>query len=81
MPVNYYIIPQTAGPYSRSNPQMPMYVDEIRCNWTGHPVPGFDFFNNMPLKSLCRVYPCANRIAAYRRITSYNVCYTKLLRP
>jgi len=44
MPVNYYIIPQTAGPYSVSNPQMPMYVDEIQCNWSGHPVPGFDFF-------------------------------------
>jgi hypothetical protein len=25
-----------AGPYSRTNAQRPMYVDEIRCNWTGH---------------------------------------------
>lgn len=38
MPEAYYIIPMVAGPYSRANPQRPMYVDEIRCNWTGHPV-------------------------------------------
>jgi hypothetical protein len=34
----YYIIPMVAGPYSRENPQRPDYVDEIRCNWTGHNV-------------------------------------------
>ena len=38
MPEAYYIIPMVAGPYSRTNPQRPMYVDEIRCNWTGHNV-------------------------------------------
>lgn len=38
MPVGYYIIPMVSGPYSRENPQRPMYVDEIRCNWTGHNV-------------------------------------------
>lgn len=36
MPVRYYIIPVVAGPYNRGNPQRPDYVDEIRCNWTGH---------------------------------------------
>ena len=38
MPEAYYIIPMVAGPYSRENKQRPMYVDEIRCNWTGHNV-------------------------------------------
>lgn len=38
MPVGYYIIPMVAGPYSEENPQRPAYVDEIRCNWTGHAV-------------------------------------------
>ena len=38
MAVGYYIIPMIAGPYSRTNPQRPNYVDEIRCNWTGHSV-------------------------------------------
>lgn len=36
MPVAYYLIPMVAAPYSRTNPQRPQYVDEIRCNWTGH---------------------------------------------
>lgn len=36
--IGYYIIPMVAGPYSRANPQRPMFVDEIRCNWSGHPV-------------------------------------------
>lgn len=27
-----------AGPYSRTNAQRPDYVDQIRCNWTGHNV-------------------------------------------
>ena len=36
MPVSYYLIPMVAGPYSRINHQRPDYVDEIRCNWTGH---------------------------------------------
>ena len=38
MPIGYYLIPMVAGPYSRTNPQRPAYVDEIRCNWTGHNV-------------------------------------------
>lgn len=38
MPEAYYIIPMVAGPYSRTNPQRPQYVDEIACNWTGHNV-------------------------------------------
>jgi hypothetical protein len=38
MPVAYYIIPMTEPPYSRQNPQRPQYVDEIKCNWVGHPV-------------------------------------------
>jgi hypothetical protein len=38
MPVQYYIIPMVSPPFSRQNPQRPDYVDEIRCNWTGHHV-------------------------------------------
>jgi hypothetical protein len=38
MPEAYYIIPMTTAPYSRTNPQRPMYVDEIACNWSGHNV-------------------------------------------
>lgn len=38
MPEAYYVIPMTTAPYSRENPQRPMYVDEIACNWTGHNV-------------------------------------------
>jgi len=38
MAIGYYIIPMVAGPYSRENPQRPDYVNEIRCNWTGHNV-------------------------------------------
>jgi hypothetical protein len=38
MPEVYYLIPMVAGPYSRENPQRPDFVDEIRCNWTGHNV-------------------------------------------
>lgn len=38
MPEAYYIIPMVAGPYSRANPQRPDYVDEIKCNWSGHNV-------------------------------------------
>ena len=38
MPIAYYLIPMVAGPYSRTNPQRPMYVDEIACNWSGHNV-------------------------------------------
>ena len=28
-----------------------------------------------------KVFPCALRPVPFARITSYNVCYTKLLRP
>jgi hypothetical protein len=38
MTVGYYIIPMTEPPYSHTNPQRPQYVNEIRCNWTGHNV-------------------------------------------
>jgi len=38
MPEAFYIIPMVAGPYSITNQQRPMYVDTIRCNWTGHNV-------------------------------------------
>ena len=38
MPEAFYIIPMVVGPYSPANPQRPMYVDEIKCNWTGHNV-------------------------------------------
>lgn len=44
MPVGYYIIPAVPGPYSRQNPMRPQYVDEIRCNWTGYPVPSLAIF-------------------------------------
>lgn len=44
MPEAYYIIPMVAGPYSRTNPQRPDYVDEIRCNWTGHNVDEFGVY-------------------------------------
>jgi hypothetical protein len=33
-----------AGPYSRENKQRPMYVDEIRCNWTGHNVDELGYY-------------------------------------
>jgi hypothetical protein len=38
MPILYYMIPMVAGPYGRTNPQRPQYVDEIACNWSGHNV-------------------------------------------
>jgi len=38
MPVAYYIVPMVTGPYSRTNPQRPQFVDEIACNWSGHNV-------------------------------------------
>lgn len=38
MPELYYMIPMVAGPYGRTNPQRPQYVDEIACNWSGHNV-------------------------------------------
>ena len=48
MPVAYYIIPMVAGPYSRGNGQRPDYVDEIRCNWTGHNIDDYGIY-------LCKV--------------------------
>ena len=44
MPVYYYLVPMSAPPYSRENPQRPLYMDEIRCNWTGHPLEGFGYY-------------------------------------
>ena len=38
MPIGYYLIPMVDPPYSRENKQRPQYVDEIRCNWSGHNV-------------------------------------------
>ena len=43
MPEAYYIIPMVPGPYGvfpnlTVNMKRPEYVDEIRCNWTGHPI-------------------------------------------
>jgi len=56
MPVGYYLIPMTSGPYSRANPQRPQYVDEIRCNWTGHNVDLFTLF-------VCKVNTTAEKHA------------------
>jgi hypothetical protein len=39
MPEAYYIIPIVPPPYSVGHGERPAYVDEIRCNWTGHPAP------------------------------------------
>src|SRR5512139_2356057 len=44
MPVAYYLIPMVAGPYSPENKQRPDYVDEIRCNWTGHNVDALSIY-------------------------------------
>jgi len=44
MPEAYYLIPMSSPPYSRENPQRPLYVDEIRCNWTGHNVDEFGYY-------------------------------------
>jgi hypothetical protein len=42
MPIGHYIIQMTAPPYSRATPQAPLYMDELRTNWSGYPLFGFD---------------------------------------
>lgn len=42
--VAYYIIPMVTGPYTKESPNRPQYVDEIRCNWTGHNVDSLGVF-------------------------------------
>ena len=37
MTVGYYIIPIAPPPYGPGNGERPLYVDAIRCNWTGQP--------------------------------------------
>lgn len=44
-------------PYSLSNPQRPDYVDEIKCNWTGHNVDALGVF-------VCKVNTTAQKHAA-----------------
>lgn len=44
MPEAYYFIPMVSGPYNRSNPQRPDYVDEIRANWVGHNVDSLGYY-------------------------------------
>ena len=54
MPVQYYIIPPTAPPYSEAAPQEPQYVSEIRCNHIPYYLPSFNQFlvmvNTTPAK-------------------------------
>lgn len=44
MSIHYYLVPMSAPPYSRENPQRPLYMDDIRCNWTGHPLNGLGYY-------------------------------------
>lgn len=44
MPIGYYLIPMVDPPYSRENKQRPQYVDEIRCNWSGHNVDELGYY-------------------------------------
>lgn len=36
--IKCFLVPMTEPPYSRQNPQRPMYMDELRINWTGSPL-------------------------------------------
>lgn len=36
--IKCFLVPMTEPPYSRQNPQKPMYMDELRINWTGSPL-------------------------------------------
>lgn len=56
MPVAYYLVPMEPGPYSRTNKQRPQFMDEIKCNWTGYPLMGFDRY-------LCKVNTTAAKHA------------------
>lgn len=71
MPIAYYIIPMVAGPYSRANPQRPDYVDEIRCNWTGHNVDALGVFICKVNTTEAKHTDLAGRVGVYQMPRAY----------
>ena len=36
--IKCFLVPMTEPPYTKETPRMPMYVDDLRTNWTGVPI-------------------------------------------
>lgn len=67
----YYVIPMVAGPYSRTNPQRPDYVDEIRCNWVGHNVDLFSVYVCLVNTTATKHADLASRAGVYQLPPEY----------
>lgn len=67
----YYVIPMTTPPYSRTNPQGPMYVDEIRCNWTGHNVDAMGVYVCLVNTTTAKHTDLASRAGVYQLPSQY----------
>lgn len=42
--IKCFLVPMTEPPYTKETPRMPMYVDDLRTNWTGVPLLSRGYF-------------------------------------